>query len=308
MNPVLKFGQNLYDYLEHLWHHKKTERFIANLLIAVFAGSLILIEIGRQGWLPQSLGNSLPKSHFYAVNIALTMLLTIEILSLIFGLAKSVADALGTQFEILSLIFLRQSFKEFIYFEEPLKWGDATNPVLYILSDALGGLLIFLLLGFYYRIQHHRAITDDAQAKNNFIASKKVLGLALLLLFVILGINDGINLMLGKTVYDFFATFYTVLVFSDVLLVLIALRYSSSYQVVFRNSAFAVCTILIRLALTAPHYIDVLLGLGSVLFAVGITYSYNLFECLDPKGEKTADHNNPNFEEIESQRHQKFTS
>ncbi len=284
MNPVFKVSNTIFDSLERLWHKKQTTRFIANLLILTFVGSLILIEFSRQGWLPAPFSDMIPKSHYYAVNIALTMLLAIEILSLIFGLSKSVADSLGTQFEILSLIFLRQSFKEFIYFDEPLHWEQATQPVLYIISDASGGLIIFLLLGIYYRIQHHKAITDDPQAKKNFITSKKMVGLILLVLFTVIGINDIINLVLGLPVYDFFATFYTILIFSDVLMVLISLRYSSRYQVVFRNSAFAVCTVIIRLALTAPPFYNVLLGIGSVLFAIGITYAYNLFEFQDPKG------------------------
>ncbi len=301
MNPLLDFSQKLFDILENLWRHKKTSRFIANLLILTFAGSLILIEMARQGWLPEPLNAQFPKSHYYAVNIALSMLLGIEILSLIFGLSKSVADSLGTQFEILSLIFLRQSFKEFIYFDEPLQWEQASKPVLYILSDAGGGLLIFLLLGIYYRIQHHRTITDDPQALKNFIASKKLVGLVLLVLFTTIAIDDGINLLFGKPVYDFFATFYTVLVFSDVLLVLISLRYSSSYQVVFRNSAFAVSTVLIRLALTAPPYYNVLLGLGSMVFAIGITYAYNLFETR----EQTEKQLSKEIEDVSLERHDK---
>jgi len=42
----------VYDSLEHIWEHKRTERAAANLLIAVFLGSLALIELARQGWLP----------------------------------------------------------------------------------------------------------------------------------------------------------------------------------------------------------------------------------------------------------------
>lgn len=73
----------------------------------------------------------------------------------------------------------------------------------------------------------------------------------------------------------FFEVFYTVLVFSDVLIVLISLRYSSDYRIVFRNSGSAAATILIRLALTAPPYVELLLGLGAAGFALALSVAYN---------------------------------
>jgi hypothetical protein len=57
--------------------------------------------------------------------------------------------------------------------------------------------------------------------------------------------------------------------------VLISTRYSSTYRVVFRNSGVAVSTVLLRLALSAPHYVNALLGLGAALFALALTVAYN---------------------------------
>lgn len=274
---------SVYDRLEHLWEHKRTERAIANLLIAAFLGSLVLIELARQGWLPQQLALLLPKSHYYAINVAFSMLLGIEVIGLVFTLAHSVSDSVGKQFEILSLILLRNSFKEFVYFQEPLVWDEASEPVLHILSNAAGAILIFILLGFYYRMQRHRAITQSPGAAADFIASKKVVALLLLLIVGGIGTLQGYYFLSGRQSYDFFSIFYTVLVFSDVLLVLISLRYSSGYPVLFRNSAFAVATVVIRLALTAPPYINVLLGIGAMAFAIGIIAAYNRFGTSEPK-------------------------
>jgi hypothetical protein len=268
----------VYDFLEHIWENKRTERAAANLLIAAFLGSLALIELARQGWLPETVAVLLPNNHFYAINVAFSMLLGIEVFGLVFSLAKSVSDSVGKQFEILSLILLRHSFQEFIYFKEPLVWEQASKPVLHILFNAGGGLLIFLLLGVYYRMQRHRVITLNAEATAGFIASKKIVSLLLLMIVSTVAVLQSYNFFRGHTDYDFFSIFYTVLVFSDVLLVLISLRYSSSYPILFRNSGFAVATVFIRLALTAPPYINVLLGAGAMVFAIGITLAYNRFE------------------------------
>ncbi len=268
----------LFDALEHFWEHKRTKRTAANILIFTFLVALTLIELCRQGWLPGGLAAIIPSSHYYAINIAFSMLLGLEVIGLVFSLANSVSDSVGKQFEILSLILLRQSFEEFIYFNEPLVWVETSKPVLHILSNAGGGLLIFLLLGLYYKLQQHRVITQSSVTTADFIASKKLVSLLLLLIFIGIGITDVSFYLSGEPIHDFFAIFYTALVFSDVLLVLVSLRYSSSYEILFRNSGFAVATVVVRLALTAPPFFNVLLGVGAMVFAIGITFAYNGFK------------------------------
>lgn len=278
MTILLSRIDSLYNSLEHFWEHKRTSRTTANVLIIVFLGTLLLIELRRQGWLPVELGDILPSNHYYAINVAFSMLLGLEILGLVFSLSNSVSDAIGKQFEILSLILVRHSFNELIYFNEPLKWVDASRPVLHILSNAGGGLMIFLLISLYYNLSHHRAITQSTCVTADFIASKKLVALLLLFIFSVIGITDAYLYLSGRPTFDFFAIFYTVLVFCDVLLVLVSLRYSSSYQTVFRNSGFAIATVVVRLALTAPPFINVLLGIGAMVFAISLTIAYNRFE------------------------------
>lgn len=272
----------MYDSLEHQWEHKRTERFAADLLIVTFLASLGLIELTRQGLLPREIAALLPTNHYYAINVAFSMLLGLEMFGLVFSLAKSVSVSVGKQFEILSLILLRHSFKEIVDFSEPLVWQPALKPLLQMLTYAGGGLVIFLLLGIYYKLQHHRAINPNKGAAADFIASKKIVSLLLLLLFSAIGIFDVFGYLNGTATNDFFSMFYTILVFCDVLLVLISLRYSSNYPIVFRNSGFAVATVVIRLALTAPPFYDVLVSVGAMAFAIGITFAYNRFEMPEP--------------------------
>ena len=281
MTIILGKVDGLFNALEHFWEHKRTKRKAANVLIITFLVALTLIEFCRQGWLPGELAAIMSSSHFYAINIAFSMLLGLEVIGLVFSLANSVSDSVGKQFEILSLILLRQSFEEFIYFNEPLVWVETSKPVLHILSNAGGGLLIFLLLGLYYKLQKHHIITQSSVTTADFIASKKLVSLLLLIIFIGIGITDLSFYLSGQPTFDFFAIFYTALVFSDVLLVLVSLRYSSSYEILFRNSGFAVATVVVRLALTAPPFYNVLLGVGAMVFAIGITFAYNGFKQTD---------------------------
>lgn len=276
--PV-RFATFAFDFLEARWASPRTRRWVANALVFVFIAALIFIEANRWDILPEPVGSVLPKNHFYAVRLAFDLLLLIEVFGLIFGLAGSVANAMGKQFEILSLILLRQSFKEFVYFDEPIKWEQISGSVLHILSDAGGALVVFVLVLFYYRLQKHRRITNTKDFAI-FLDIKKTIAIVLLLLFFGIGINYWWQWAKTGELYPFFEIFYTVLIFSDILIVLVSLRYSKIFGIVFRNSGFAVSTVLIRLALSAPPFINVLLGIAAVSLGIGLTLAYNFFATL----------------------------
>ncbi len=265
----------LYDTLEATYESALGRRVVANILIFTFVVGMLLIEANRQGFLPPSLSAELPTNHFFAVDFTFRLLLVFELGELIFGLAYSVANSVGKQIEILSLILLRTTFKEFTHFDEPILWEQVQPALLPISADAVGALLVFVILGFYYQAQIHRPITDDAQRLAGFIAAKKMIALVLLFSFIGIGIYAVEEYLVAGRSIAFFDAAYTVLIFADVLLVLVSLRYSSTYVIVFRNSGFAIATVLIRLALLAPPPFNAVLGVGSALFALGLTLAYN---------------------------------
>lgn len=276
MTPYLvTLASRLFDPLEVVWESATTRRRAGSFLVVSFLASLVLIECNRQGWLPASLAELLPTNHFYAVKFAFTLVLIYEVIGLVFSLVGSVANSVGNQFEILSLILLRQSFERLTEFGEPVRWELVSHSILEMLADAGGALAIFALLGLYYRLQRHAPISDDTDERRTFIAGKKLIALVLLLTFVAAGVWDLWLMATGHQAFDFFEAFYTILIFADVLLVLISMRWGSSYAVVFRNSGFAVATVVLRLALTAPSYYKAVLGVAGAAFAVALTLAYN---------------------------------
>jgi hypothetical protein len=64
------------------------------------------------------------------------------------------------------------------------------------------------------------------------------------------------------------------LVFADLTIVFLSLRHSFTYEHVFRASGFAVVTVLIRIALTAPPFVNAALGVGATLLGVGLAAVY----------------------------------
>ncbi len=128
---------------------------------------------------------------------------------------------------------------------------------------------------------------------SSFVASKKALALGLLAVLAVVGTHDGWRWLVMGEREHFFEIFYTLLIFTDVLIVLVSLRYSSAYRVVFRYSGFAAATVLIRMALTAPPYVNAALGIGAALFALGLTLAYNAFAPVLGEVAHTADELRP---------------
>ena len=268
---------HLFDMLHHFWEHPKTERRVAQLLIFIFLGSLLCIELKRQGMLPPSIAAITPNNHFHAVNLAFSMLLVLEVMSLVFVLSQSVTKSLGKQFEILTLILLRNSFKELSNMHEPIDVMADWEAMLHILTSSVGALVVFIGLGLYYRMHRVQGYLRDPMEKLHYIMTKKILALGLFVVFLATGSYNLWDFLVNGVRHEFFHTFYTVLIFADILLVLIAQRYMPSFHAVFRNSGYLIATLFIRIALSAPPYYDAAVGIGAAAFALGVTYATNVF-------------------------------
>jgi hypothetical protein len=272
MNFIYEKITYLFDPLHHLWEHEKMHKKISFTLVLFFLASLVSIELNRQGILPPSLAEIIPRNHFFAVQAAFTVVLILEVISLIFTIPCSFSRSVGKQFEILALILMRNAFKQLSYFPEPITFFGNEAAILNILSDGFGALLIFALLGYYYRIQ---ALSTDDKMRPldifSFVAAKKGIAIILLVVFTFLGISSVISTITGKSHPDFLHSFYTILILTDILVVLLSQCFQPSFYAIFRNSGFALSTLIIRIALAAPPFYNVLLGVAAALFAILLT-------------------------------------
>ncbi len=264
---------NSFDKAKALWDKEKTTTLISiTLIVSFFVGLVISI-------LSQFPIFGLEKhTLFLSIEAAFTVLLIFEVLGLVFVLPKSVSSSVGKQFEILSIILLRSAFKEFGEVTPPITWKYFNDPEFYYMFvDAFGALIIFAIIGVYYRIQKHERITNTEDEQRKFINFKKVIASFLLVVFVVIGIIDFLDLIQSHHFHSSFNTFYLFLIFSDVLILLYSIRFSDKYVYLFRYSSFTFSTILIRFALSADQVINVIIGIISGLFVVGLSYLYNFF-------------------------------
>ncbi|SIO25206.1 hypothetical protein [Halodesulfovibrio marinisediminis] len=273
----LEPASNLFDLLHHFWENPKTERFVAQLLIVIFLLGLLGIELNRQGLLPEHLAAMTPVNHFYAVNLAFSMLLVLEVLSLIFVLSSSVSKSLGKQLEIMTLILLRNSFKEFSLMHEPISVTLDSEALLHVAASGLAALAIFIILGMYYRVQRYQGYLRDPIERMRYVMTKKIIALVLFIAFITIGAYDALDFLVYGRRHDFFITLYTVLIFADILLVLVTQRFMPSFHAVFRNSGYVIATLFMRIALAAPAYYAAGIGVAAALFALAVAYATSVF-------------------------------
>jgi len=284
----LKSSELIYNKLKRLWESQMTNKIVSYSLVIIFIISVLISYLDRSNLISLGSLDNYFANPFFAIDIAFTILLILELLSLIFVLPKSVAKSVGKQFELLSLIFIRSGFKEFSHIEN-FEWSTMTSSIVNMFAYAFGALAIFIILGFNNKLQLHTRLTYTEDDQREFIQAKKVLSLLLLMAFIIVGFYDTKTLLQTGNYLHSFHSFYTVLIFSDIIIVLIALRYTLNYYKIFRYSAFVLATILIRISLSIEAFYDVIIGVTTAAFVLLLTLSYNYFLKDLPKKEVEKD-------------------
>jgi len=272
---LLDLVKRTYDPLHELWESRRTNYFLSAVLVTVFMLCMVVALVNYLGWLPP--GGLLGRVHFLqAVEISFTLLLFFEMISLVFVIPQSIANSIGKQIEILSLVLLRSSFKEFTHYDFQLPLQSQLESVYKMVSDGVGALLVFLLLSIYYGVQRHRAITEQGD-RAQFVALKQFIALLVLATLLVLSGYDLLHMLQSGVWVQSVDRFYLILIFADLLFMLVAFRYTRHYPDIFRYSAFVLVTVFIRFSLLAPVYYNAMLSLFSVLFAIAVVYFHKLF-------------------------------
>ena len=261
-----------FDRIEKKWESPSFLKMLAFLLVIVYLLAILFIVLRHNQLISWQF---IPDNHFKAIELAFTFLLFFEVISLVFSLVKSVSVSMEAQLQILSLILLRDAFKLFGEFPESYAWSVIHQKVLFMFVDAFGALVIFSIIIFIRRIDRHKSICKNLDDQQSFINIKKLIAFVLLFVFMAMILLDVWYFFRQETVFNFFHYFFTILIFNDILLVFISLRYSNHYRILFRNSGFALATIIMRLALETCEPYNVALGVGSALFVLLLVIAYN---------------------------------
>jgi len=287
LGPVFRLARKpLAALSDHLYSPRVRAFLELNFLrlsILAFLAHLALIAVVRTMAAPPAAIVDIGKNYFSAIYTPFTIILFYEVLLLIGSIPESTTQSIARQFEIVSLIFIRGFFKDIAAIDvESLHIQQMRVP----LTDAVAGLLMFLLVTIFRRIAQHRPVR---QAPNQaelakFIERKKAIALILTLVLVALEVYAGVDFFHDEIIHAgplpnhhpaFYTDMFTVMIFTDVLILIFSLVVSDQYEMVFRNAGFVVATILTRLSLTAEQPYGPVIGIGAMIFAIITLAIYN---------------------------------
>tara|TARA_B100000767_G_scaffold22305_1_gene19937 strand:+ start:12440 stop:13324 length:885 start_codon:yes stop_codon:yes gene_type:complete len=273
---------------------KRFERIILILAGVGFLVHLLLIVLkSYELWFFANINSELLNDPITAIYTPFSLILFYEVYLLVFYLPRSFTSCVSKQFEIISLIVIRKIFKDIPLMDLKGDWHLSQHN-LELAVDLIGFLLLFLLIYFFSvgkRRLPKRAVEEHKLL--NFIASKKIVSIVLLASLILMSfyslINWSMDFYFNKVVNNvdgvFFNQFFTLLILTDVVILLISFRYTEEYSKLIRNTGFIIATILIRLSFSADGFLNIILILTGVSFALLILQIYNAME--NPKLDST---------------------
>ena len=280
---IIQTGVKIFDFLRHFWERPGVSRTLSLALVFSFMISACGIVLNKLGFIPAPFSSIIPTDPFQAIRLAFSLVLGIEVIELIIAIADSVSLAVGKQLEIMALLLLRETFTDISLLSATIELSRDYPALLQIAATALGGISLFILKGIFSRWRY----TKTAKDARSYINTKKCVSLLLLLTFFGAGAYDIYGIVILGNSAVFFKIFYTALIFTDILLVLMGQIYMPCFHATFRNSGYAVATLLMRLSLGAPHYLGAALCVFAALYILGLTWAAARFappEDIPPPG------------------------
>lgn len=249
---LIKYCAEIYDQIHDRWESYNIVRNVALVLVYLFIFLIIMTLLNINELLPAPLSSLAPTNIFYPVQMVFTVVLLIEVIELIFALSDSVSFAVRKQLEIMEIILLRDAFKDISLLSGPINILEDTLLVVQVICTAIAGCLLFIIRGIFLKKEYVQQYT----AMRRYRCAKKSIALVLLAAFIISGAYDLYAMCAKGLPSRFFQMFYTALLFADILIILTGQYFTQSFHVIFRNSGYAVGTLIMRIALGTPHHIS----------------------------------------------------
>ncbi len=224
--------------------------FLTHLLIwALYVTDLINIK-GDSVELVSS-----PLSSLYT---PFSILLAYEIYELIRTIPNSFSSAVGKQYEIATLLVVRDILKRLSVIELSDDW-KIDDDLGFLLVECCAFLVLFYTSLKYYKISNNLEHDDNiSDHVSSFVSTKKAIANVMLIFFIIIAImslTGWISSALegGGSVNReiFFLDFFTFLILADILILLMSYWFYTDFGNLARNTGFVLSTVIIRVAISS---------------------------------------------------------
>lgn len=291
------FSTKLTQIQEQLLSEKiseKAELVIVYIAIVSFLIHLSIIAVVDFDFLNLGAYEELTINPISALYTPFSIILIYEVYLLVFYLPKSITNYIGKQYEIITLILIRKIFYDLSNLEFSKNWFSIQGDLQFTV-DIVATLLLFTLIFLFYKIdQKNRTESSAISLKTEkYIKIKSLFASLLVPIIIVLALFS-----LGSWVYEtglnpedvgsslkslnsiFFDDFFTVLILTDVLLLLFSFLQTNQFSRVIRNSGFIISTVLLKLSFSADGILNTILIVVAVSFGVLILLIYNKFNLL----------------------------
>jgi hypothetical protein len=256
----------------------KIRKMAIILAIVGFFGHLLLWVLIQNNSLKLSEENmgmfNSPLSSLYT---PFSILLAYEVYQLIRTISESFSSSVGKQYEIATLLIVRDILKRLSDIEFEEGWGIDAD-LGFLIVECFAFLVLFHTSLVYHRISK-QVKKDNIHSEKllSFIYSKQIIALLMLVVFLIVtftSMSGWVESVLegkgGVNREIFFLDFFTFLILADILILLISYWFYTDFGNLARNTGFVLSTVIIRVAISSPGISAMILFTLSGIIGVAI--------------------------------------
>ena len=212
-----------------------------------------------------------------------SILLAYEVYQLIRTIPESFSSSVGKQYEIATLLVVRDILKRLSNVESQEGWV-IDDDLLFLVIECVAFLVLFYTSLVYHRISKDSKNENfESQKLSSFIYSKEVIASLMLIVFIVITFTSMTgwieSVMDGKGSVNreiFFLDFFTFLILADILILLISYWFYTDFGNLARNTGFVLSTVIIRVAISSPGVSAMFLfGLSGIIGIAIIRISIN---------------------------------
>ena len=225
------------------------------------------------------LGDSaeLVQSPLSALYTPFSILLVYEVYQLIRTIPDSFSSSVGKQYEIATLLVVRDILKRLSEVGDSEGW-EINDDVGFLLVECAAFLALFYTSLTYHKISSksdgEEVLSDDVTA---FITTKMAIANVMLIVFISIAafsLVSWINAVQeGGGSVDraiFFLDFFTFLILADILILLISYWFYTDFGNLARNTGFVLSTVIIRVAISSEGVSSMILFTLSGVLGIAI--------------------------------------
>ena len=221
--------------------------------------------------------SELVKSPLSTLYTPFSILLVYEVYQLIRTIPDSFSSSVGKQYEIATLLVVRDVLKRLSEVQNSQGWKISSD-LGFLLVECVAFLVLLYTSLTYFRIssssEKSEEMTDNIAI---FVEAKRGIANAMLLIFLVIAaysfytwygsVQEG-----GGSVSRviFFLDFFTFLILADILILLISYWFYTDFGNLARNTGFVLSTVIIRVAISSEGVSSMILFTLSGLLGIAI--------------------------------------